>query len=84
MEKTVETEAARSTLRDLRTREGFIGAIEDSGRYIIDHAEGLLGEYPGDDLSDMTITVRFRFDCVPTVSVDREHIVLPRFGGKEL
>lgn len=83
MEKTVQTKTTRHEFRDLRTREGFIGAIKDCGQYIIDHAEGLLGEYPGAALSDMTITASFRFDCLPTVSVDREHIVCPCFDGRE-
>lgn len=79
MEKTVETKAVRSTLRDLGTREGFILAIKDSGQYIIDHAEGILGEYPGALLSSLDITASFRSDGVPTVSVVREHIVPATF-----
>ena len=84
MEKQVETKTSRPTLRDLGTREGFVGAIKDCGRYIIDHAEGLLGEYPGAALSHMSITADFCFDGVPTVTVNRDHIVLPNFDGKEV
>ena len=63
--------------RDLGTREGFLAAIRDSGQYIIDHAESLLGEYPGALLSEMQITAEFRFGYVPTVTVTREHVVPP-------
>lgn len=65
--------------RDLGTREGFIGAIRDCGRYIIDNAENLLGEYPGAALSEMDIVASFRFDeYVPTVTVKRMHLAIPR------
>lgn len=84
MEKEVRTKTARPTFRDLGTREGFVGAIRDCGQYIIDHAEGLLGEYPGAALSGMSITADFRFDCVPTVTVNREHIVSACFDAKEI
>ena len=70
--------------RDLGTREGFVGAIRDCGHYIVDHAEGLLGEYPGALLTDMSITASFNFDGVPTVTVTREHIAPPRFDGREV
>lgn len=84
MDKKVEPKAARKEFRDLGTREGFIAAIKDCGQYIIDHAEGLLGEYPGAALSDMSITANFRFDFVPTVTVNREHLVVPSFKEKEV
>lgn len=83
MSADVRHETVLGQLRDLDTREGFIAAIRDSGQYIIDHAEGLLGEYPGALLGDMSITASFRFDCVPTITVTREHIVPPCFDGKE-
>lgn len=59
-----------------------MAAISDSGQYIIDNAESLLGEYPGAMPSQMHITAAFRFDCVPTVTVTREHVV-PPCDGKE-
>lgn len=62
-----------STKGDLGTRDGFISAIQRAGRYIEEHAENLLGEYPS-LLSELDITARFRFDSVPTVEVRREHI----------
>lgn len=65
--------------RDLKTREGFVLAIKDCGQYIIDHAENILGEYPGALLSSLDITASIGFDCVPTVSVKREHIAPPTF-----
>lgn len=79
----VDHETHFGKLRDLGTREGYLAAIRDSGQFIIDHAEGLLGEYPGALLSEMSITASFRFDCVPTLTVTREHIVPPCFDGKE-
>lgn len=83
MNKEVKSKTAQMDFRDLGTRDGFIAAIKDCGQYIIDHAEGLLGEYPGAALSDMSITANFRFDYVPTVTVNREHIVSPCFDGSE-
>lgn len=64
--------------RDLGTHDGFVKAIKDCGRYIIDNAESLLGKYPGTSLSEMDITASFRFDTVPTVTVNRIHLVIPR------
>lgn len=58
---------------NLSTRGGFIEAIKSAGRYIEDHAENILGEYPS-LLTDLTITANFRFDEVPTVEVRRSHI----------
>lgn len=63
--------------RDLRTREGFLAAIRDSGQYIIDNAESLLGGYPGALPTQMHITAEIRFGCVPKVTVTREHVVPP-------
>lgn len=65
--------------RDLNTREGFVLAIKDCGQYIIDHAEGILGEYPGAQLCSLDITASFRFDSLPSVSVTRDHIAPPAF-----
>lgn len=59
---------------DLSTRGGFVEAIKSAGRYIEDHAENILGEYPS-LLCEMDITARFRFDEAPTVEVRRSHIV---------
>lgn len=84
MDKNFGSKTRKTELRDLGTREGFIGAIRDCGQYIIDHAESLLGEYPGAALSHMSITADFCFDSVPTVTVNRDHIVLPIFDGKEV
>lgn len=83
MSVDVSHETHHGKLRDLKTREGYLAAIRDSGQFIIDHAEGLLGEYPGALLSEMSITASFRFDWVPTVTVTREHVVPPCFDGKE-
>lgn len=66
--------------RNLGTRAGFVAAIRDCGQFIIDHAEGLLGEYPGAHLSEMSITAYFDFDGMPKVTVDRTHIVGPSYG----
>lgn len=59
---------------NLSTRGGFIEAIKSAGRYIVDHAENILGEYPS-LLTELTITANFRFDEVPTVEVTRGHVV---------
>lgn len=66
-------------LRDMGTREGFIAAIRDCGQYIIDHAEGLLGEYPGAALNEMSITAHLEFFEPPVITVKRDHIVEPCF-----
>lgn len=84
MDKNFGSKTRKTGFRDLGTREGFIGAIRDCWQYIIDHADGLLGEYPGADLSHMSITADFCFDSVPTVTVNRDHIVLPKYDGKEV
>lgn len=59
---------------NLSTRGGFIEAIKSAGRYIEEHAENILGEYPS-LLTDLTVTANFRFDEVPTVEITRGHIV---------
>lgn len=59
---------------NLSTRGGFIEAIKSAGRYIEEHAENILGEYPS-LLTGLTITANFRFDEVPTVEITRGHIV---------
>lgn len=84
MDKNAGSKTRKMEFRDLGTREGFIGAIRDCGQYIIDHADGLLGEYPGAALSRMSITADFCFDGVPTVTVNRDHIVLPNFDNQEV
>lgn len=61
---------------DLSTRESFISAIEDAGRYIADHAESLLGDYPS-GLNELTITTVFDFASPPFIDVKRRHFVLP-------
>lgn len=61
---------------DLSTREGFIAAIEQAGRYIADHAESLLGDYPS-GLNELTITAVFDFASPPCIDVKRRHFVLP-------
>lgn len=66
--------------RNLGTRAGFVAAIRDCGQFIIDHAEGLLGDYPGANLSEMSITAYFDFDGIPKVVVDRTHLVGPNYG----
>ena len=57
-----------------RTREGFIKAIKEAGQYIADHAEKLLGEYPA-LVTELDITVHFRFDEAATVEIKRGHII---------
>lgn len=94
MDKNAGSKPRKTEFRDLGTREGFIGAIRDCGQYIIDHADGLLSEYPGVAISHMSITADFYFDSVPTVTVNfdgaptvtvsREHIVLPNFDNQEV
>lgn len=74
----------KNEVRDLSTREGMLGAIQDCGLFIADHAEGILGDYPGAALSELSITASIRFDCVPTVSVNREHIVIPKLLEMEV
>lgn len=59
---------------NLSTRSGFIEAIKSAGRYIEEHAENILGEYPS-LLTGLTVTANFRFDEVPTVEITRGHIV---------
>lgn len=59
---------------NLSTRGGFIEAIKSAGRYIEEHAENILGEYPS-LLTDLTVTANFRFDEVPTVEITRGHVV---------
>lgn len=61
---------------DLSTRECFIVAIEEAGRYIADHAESLLGDYPS-GLNELTITAVFDFASPPCIDVKRRHFVLP-------
>lgn len=61
---------------DLSTREGFIEAIEEAARYIADHAESLLGDYPS-GLNELTITAVFDFATPPCIDVKRSHFVLP-------
>lgn len=69
--------------RNLSTREGYLGAIRDCGQFIVDHAEGLLGEYPGAFLSRMSISCDIDFDGgIPTVTVDRTHLALPAYDGQ--
>ena len=69
----IKSKVTRREFRDLGTRDGFVGAIKDCGRYIVDNAENLLGEYPGSYLSELTVAATLRFDCLPTVVVTREH-----------
>ncbi len=70
--------------RDFGTHDGFVEAIKDCGRYIIDNAENLLGEYPGAALSEMDIVASLRFDeCVPAITVKRMHLVIPRADDEE-
>lgn len=64
---------------DLSTRDGFVEAIRSAGRYIEAHAENLLGEYPS-LLCGFKITADFSFECVPTVKVERSHIVCDESG----
>lgn len=63
---------------DLGTREGMLGMIRAMGEYITDHAENILGEYPGELLCGIDVTARFRFDEFPTVEVTREHVMTIR------
>lgn len=69
-------------MRDLGTREGYLGAIRDCGRYIIDHAEGILGEYPGGLLTHMDIDCDISFDAPPTITVTKQHFAPPVADGR--
>lgn len=63
---------------DLGTREGMLGMIRAMGEYIVDHAENILGEYPGEALCGVDVTAKFRFGEFPTVTVTREHVMTIR------
>lgn len=63
---------------DLGTRDGMLGMIRAMGEYVADHAENILGEYPGELLCGIDVTARFRFDEFPTVEVTREHVMTVR------
>lgn len=69
---------------DLGTREGMLGMIRAMGEYITDHAENILGEYPGELLCGIDITARFRFGEFPTVEVAREHSMTIRDDIRDL
>lgn len=47
--------------------------VKATGQEIIDRAEDLVGK--GDTITDFTIWARFPQDSVPTIEVQREHIV---------
>ena len=47
--------------------------VKATGQEIIDRAEDIVGN--GDMISDFTIWARFPQDSVPTIEVQREHIV---------
>lgn len=72
--------AGKSTSRDfdLSTRDGMLGMVRAMGEYIVDHAENILGEYPGEALCGVDVTARFRFGEFPTVTVTREHVMTIR------
>lgn len=63
---------------DLGTREGMLGMIRAMGEYVADHAENILGEYPGEALCGIDVTARFRFGEFPTIEVTREHVMTVR------
>ena len=63
---------------DLSTRDGMLGMVRAMGEYIVDHAENILGEYPGEALCGVDVTARFRFGEFPTVTVTREHVMTIR------
>lgn len=63
---------------DLGTREGMLEMIRAMGEYIVDHAENILGEYPGEALCGVDVTAKFRFGEFPTVTVTREHVMTIR------
>jgi len=63
---------------DLGTREGMLGMIRAMGEYIVDHAENILGEYPGEALCGVDVTAKFRFGVFPTITVTREHVMTIR------
>lgn len=63
---------------DLDTREGMLGMVRAMGEYIVDHAENILGEYPGEQLCGIDVTARFRFGVFPTIEVTREHAMTVR------
>ena len=72
--------AGKSTSHDfdLGTRDGMLGMVRAMGEYIVDHAENILGEYPGEALCGVDVTARFRFGEFPTVTVTREHVMTIR------
>lgn len=75
--------APNKGIRDMGTREGFLNAIRDCGRFIIDNAESILGRYPGAQISKLSLSVDFDFQSVPTLTVNREHLVVPRYKENE-
>lgn len=56
------------------SRDEFIESIKTAGRYISDHADNLLGEYPA-LLGEMELTVTFSPEQVLAVEVRRSHMV---------
>lgn len=63
-----------TTFPPFENREQLVQAIMEAGRYIADHAENLLGEYPS-LLNKLDITARVRFDEPTSVEIRRVHFV---------
>lgn len=75
--------APNKEIRDIGTREGFLNAIRDCGQFIIDNAESILGRYPGAQISKLSLSADFDFESIPTLTVNREHLVIPRYEENE-
>ena len=57
-------------------RETEISRIKETGKYLIENAEKILGESYGNSLESMTLT--FRYDAglsIPTLEVKKTHFI---------
>lgn len=54
-------------------RENLIDLVRAAGQEIIDRAEDMVGT--GDYISDLNLWVRFPPNEMPTVEVQREHLI---------
>ena len=66
------------TFTRMNSKEEYVEEIRKAGRYIADHAENLLGEYPSLITGELRITAILGVEAIPTVKIEREHIVVKK------
>lgn len=59
------------------TRDEQVSRIKQMGQWIVNNADNILGEYPGQGIVKINVSCEFTLDCssFDSIEIKREHLV---------